>query len=156
MSSPTQGGLDALTETDFCLLRTAVCGSLALVIFAPAAVLIARLLRGSTWYPAHAALNGLAAILVIASFGLGVYSVKEGGFEDSHHKEGLAVFIVIILQVFLGAFAHTRQVQPSPAGRLPTLSKKSPFRLLHIVLGIFALGLGWVTINEGFQEWREK
>lgn len=60
-----------------------------------------------------------------------------------------------MLQVLLGAFAHSRPVHPSPAGRLPTLSKKSPFRLLHIFLGIAVLALGWVNVHEGFEEWEK-
>lgn len=65
---------------------TAVCASLALVLFAPIAVLLARFFRGSTWYPSHVALNSLAAILVVVAFALGVHSARGEHFDDTHRR----------------------------------------------------------------------
>ncbi|ORY88319.1 hypothetical protein BCR35DRAFT_289209 [Leucosporidium creatinivorum] len=145
------GALDDLARLE----QAPVCASLALVLFAPIAVLLARFLRGSTWYPSHAALNALAGILVLVAFALGVHSVRGEHFDGTHQRLGLIIFILVMLQILLGAFAHSRPVQPSPAGRLPTLSKKSPFRLFHIVLGVAILALGWVNVHEGFEQWEK-
>ncbi|KAL8292516.1 hypothetical protein RQP46_001128 [Phenoliferia psychrophenolica] len=140
-------------KRDMYLIAHAVVGTLGLLLFSPAAILVARLLRGSTWFPAHAALNLLAAVLVIAGFALGYTNNLGPHFHDTHTKCGLALLILVLLQVLLGSVAHRVKASPSPTARFPTLSGKSPVRLVHIVLGIAIIALGFFQIHEGFEEY---
>lgn len=129
-------------------------GSLALIIFAPVAILIGRYMRRFKWFPIHAAIMVLVAALVVTCFGLGVYATGSPAFQDTHHKVGLALLIIVVLQVALGAIAHkSRADRPAFETRVPTLTSKSPLRLLHIPLGLGIVGLGFFQVNEGFDEW---
>ncbi|KAL8276339.1 hypothetical protein RQP46_011264 [Phenoliferia psychrophenolica] len=132
------------SKRDMYLIAHATVGSLGLLLFSPMAILIARLFRGSTWFPAHAALNLLAAALVVTAFALGYTQV---------HRIGIALLVLILVQVVFGAFAHRTKASPHPSSRLPTLSGKSPVRLVHIVLGVTILGLGLYQVHEGLEEY---
>ncbi|KAL8276340.1 hypothetical protein RQP46_011265 [Phenoliferia psychrophenolica] len=65
---------------------------------------------------------------------------------------GIVLLVLILVQVGVGAFAHRTKSTPHPSSRLPTLSGKSPVRLVHIVLGLSILGLGLYQIYSGFDE----
>ncbi|KAK4703774.1 hypothetical protein P7C70_g2437, partial [Phenoliferia sp. Uapishka_3] len=137
---------------DMYLIAHAVIGTLGLLLFTPAAILLSRFLRSSTWFPAHAALNGLAAVLVVIAFALGT-SQAFINFKDTHTKVGLALLILILIQVVFGALAHRIHIVPNPNARFPTLSGKGPIRLGHIVMGLAILGLGFAQIHLGFDEY---
>lgn len=70
---------------------------------------------------------------------------------------GLALLILVILQVTLGAVSHR---VPAPKredvrhARFPTLSRKSPVRILHICLGIAITVAGFTQVRLGFREFR--
>ena len=66
---------------------------------------------------------------------------------------GLALLILVLIQVFLGALAHRTKAAPSASSRFPTLSGKSPVRLVHIPLGLVILGLGFYQVHLGFYEY---
>jgi hypothetical protein len=76
----------ARSRADSSCFATGVCGSLAMILFAPFAILVARFFRASRWFPAHAALNILAALLVVVAFALGVYATGTPHFTDTHTK----------------------------------------------------------------------
>ncbi|KAK4052788.1 hypothetical protein OIV83_002075 [Microbotryomycetes sp. JL201] len=154
-SVPTSGGTGR-TKRDMYIIAHAVLGSLALMLMTPLAIMIARFLRGSAWYPFHAGLNMLAAAMVIASFGIGVYVTGDNHFEDTHQIVGLVLFILFVLQVIGGIVAHNRKFIVNPHAKLPTLSNKGPVRYGHIVLGLAVVALGWFQVHEGFEEWEEK
>ena len=129
-------------------------GSLGLIVSAPLAILVGRYMRRSTWFPIHAVINVLVAILVISCFGMGVWATGSPAFVDTHHKVGLAIFIIVIIQVLLGAVAHkSRLSMPSPTTRVPTLASKSPIRLVHIVFGLATIALSFYQVHSGFEEW---
>lgn len=65
---------------------TATLGSLALLIFTPSAILVARLGRDSfRWFPPHWMLNLFSTVLVIVTFALGV-NYGGGEFDDFHKR----------------------------------------------------------------------
>ncbi|KAM0749069.1 hypothetical protein T439DRAFT_61032 [Meredithblackwellia eburnea MCA 4105] len=159
-SGPFSGG-GTTTSTkrskrDMYLIAHATLGSLALVLFTPVAILIGRLLRSYTWFPAHRGLQLLATVLVIAAFGIGVSEKRGKHFDDTHTRLGLSIFIIVLIQVGLGAFAHSTPGTPANStSRLPTLHRaKSPVRLLHIFIGIAILALGFAQVHLGFDEWQ--
>lgn len=133
----------------------AVFGSLAGLVLIPAAVLIARLRRQSSWWcKVHILLNAIAVLFIILAFGLGMGSVSTGDEgtqfsgegSDLHHQLGLAIFILVILQASLGLYArvNTKRAQ----------SGKSPIRIAHIGSGVCTVALlYWLIWNGIHTEW---
>ncbi|KAM0786890.1 hypothetical protein ACM66B_002314 [Microbotryomycetes sp. NB124-2] len=151
-SVPTSGG-EGRTKRDMYIIAHAVLGSLALMLLTPLAIIVARFLRGTAWYPFHAGLNMLSAAMIVACFGLGVYVTGDDHFQDTHQRVGLALFIIFVLQVAGGLVAHNRKFIVDPNAKLPTLSNKGPIRYAHIVIGLAIVAVGWYQVQEGFQEW---
>lgn len=147
----------ARTSRDMILIAHAVIASLGLLLFTPAAILIARYLRAHSWFPMHAALQLLASACLIAAFALGYVTVRGRHFYDSHTRLGLTLLILVLVQVTLGALAHrVASPAPSPTSKLPTLSNKPLIRLIHIVLGITITGLGLIQVRLGMSQYPEK
>ncbi|KAK4704510.1 hypothetical protein P7C70_g1704, partial [Phenoliferia sp. Uapishka_3] len=132
---------------------SAVIGTTGVLFFIPAAILVARYLRRHTWFPIHAALNALGAACIVVAFGIGYYETGSPHFQDTHTKVGLALLILVLVQVVLGSVAKATKSDPNNHSRLPTLSRKSPIRLVHIVVGLATLGLGLAQPWLGFHEY---
>ena len=67
----------------------------------------------------------------------------EGSNSDLHHKVGLSVFILVLIQAILGVTAHS-------------FNKGHLTRKIHIPLGIItAAGLYWQTWEGMHNEWTE-
>jgi hypothetical protein len=64
--------------------------------------------NNARWFKIHMYLNFSVLLLNIAGFGLGFAAVSKNGdehfAEDAHTKIGLAVFCLVLVQVFLGYF----------------------------------------------------
>ncbi|KAK4704881.1 hypothetical protein P7C70_g1329, partial [Phenoliferia sp. Uapishka_3] len=131
----------------------AVIGTLGVLFFSPIAILIARYFRGSTWFPAHAAFNILAAILIVTAFGIGYVQTGFPHFQDTHTQVGLSLLVLVLVQVVFGALAHRTKSEANPDARFPTLSGKSPIRLGHMLMGLAILGLGLAQVYLGMEEY---
>ena len=103
------------------------------------------------WCRVHIIFTTITVFLMILVFGLGMASVStqglgtsfEGSNSDLHHKVGLAVFILVLIQAILGVIAHNT-----------TLGH--PIRKSHIPLGIItAAGLYWQVWEGMHNEWME-
>ena len=95
--------------------------------------------------------NSITAFLIVLVFGLGMASVSTQGLgtsfsgsnSDLHHKVGLSVFILVLIQTILGFIAHS-------------FNLGHPTRKIHIPLGIVtAAGLYWQTWEGMHNEWTE-
>lgn len=96
------------------LTRSAVFAAIAVLFTMPAAILIARYLRRSRWFPYHAGLQLVTLACLVIVFATGTRAVMSSGHgsefagkgADFHHKLGLAMFILVFAQALLGAFGH--------------------------------------------------
>ena len=95
--------------------------------------------------------TAITVFLIVLVFGFGMASVStqglgtsfEGSNSDLHHKVGLAVFILVLIQAILGITAHN-------------FNKGHLTRKFHIPLGIItAAGLYWQTWEGMHNEWAE-
>ncbi|PWZ02439.1 hypothetical protein BCV70DRAFT_196678 [Testicularia cyperi] len=158
-----------LSSHDALAAAHAACACIAVLFTIPLALLAARFKANSTpngkssssWFRWHVVLNTLSVLLIILAFGLGMGAVAtanagtqySGPDSDIHHKLGLSVFILVLLQALLGALAHfTRGRASDKHGTNGTGKHWS--RKLHMVLGIATLGLLYWTVWEGMHiEW---
>jgi hypothetical protein len=141
---PNQYNNDAKPATFACI---------AVLFTLPIAVLAGRYLRsrGPVWFRIHMIFNSITTFLIILVFGLGMGSVAtqatttsfEGSGSDLHHKVGLTVFILVLIQATLGIIAHNFNT-----GHIT--------RTIHISLGIITVaGLYWQTWEGMLNEWPE-
>jgi hypothetical protein len=95
--------------------------------------------------------TSITVFFMVLVFGLGMASVStqglgpsfEGSNSDLHHKVGLAVFILVLIQALLGVTAHS-------------FNKGHLTRKIHVPLGIItAAGLYWQTWEGMHNEWTE-
>ncbi|KAL8283624.1 hypothetical protein RQP46_005419 [Phenoliferia psychrophenolica] len=69
---------------------------------------------------------------------------------------GLALLVLVLVQLALGALAHWTKASPRKNARVPTLSGKHPYRLGHIFLGIAIFALGLFEVHEGVDEYSRR
>ena len=88
-------------------------------------------------------------MVLVFGFGMAAVSTQglgtsfEGSNSDLHHKVGLSVFILLLIQATLGIIAHN-------------FNKGHLTRMIHIPLGIItAAGLYWQTWEGMHNEWTE-
>jgi hypothetical protein len=95
--------------------------------------------------------NTITTFLIVLVFGLGMAAVStqhlgtsfEGYNSDLHHKVGLSVFTLFLIQVILGITAHN-------------FKPGNVIRKIHIPLGIItAAGLYWQVWEGMHNEWTE-
>nr|XP_019045750.1 hypothetical protein I302_06141 [Kwoniella bestiolae CBS 10118]OCF24680.1 hypothetical protein I302_06141 [Kwoniella bestiolae CBS 10118] len=134
------------------LIAHVACGGIATMAILPIGILIPRISRGLTmkrwWFPVHGALNGVLAFgLIVAAFGIARANFT-GGFNSTHRKLGLTLFILSIIQTLLGILTHWWQ----PKHRLQTKSGRGPVNFLHMLLGLVVVGIGFGTVWWGLDE----
>lgn len=76
-----------------------------------------------------------------------------GPHSDVHHKLGLAVFLIVIVQAVLGTAAKLTKVPPFNYVTLQT--RRNSLRLFHIAFGMSAAALLYAQVYTGFDEWNE-
>ncbi|KAF2455935.1 hypothetical protein BDY21DRAFT_386790 [Lineolata rhizophorae] len=89
------------------LIAHGVMASMAFVIFFPAGAISIRLCSfpGLVWF--HAALQGLAYMIYVVGFGLGVYMASNMRMLDHYHPRiGIALFVLLFVQPILGFLHH--------------------------------------------------
>ena len=70
-----------------CGPSSAAIGSLAVVLFVPAGVLLARLGRSNSWFPLHRAIQALSVVLLITAAVMGIVETAPGPhFSDTHQR----------------------------------------------------------------------
>ncbi|CAD6573479.1 MAG: hypothetical protein CYPHOPRED_005154 [Cyphobasidiales sp. Tagirdzhanova-0007] len=147
----------AQSHHDRYIVAHATLGSLAALVLAPAAILSGRYLRTwRHWNVVHAILNAFTAILIIIVFALGlaalpIHNEFFGMGSDTHHKLGLATFLIVMVQAILGIGA--RAVKHPPHNYVTLQKKRNPLRLFHIAFGIGTAGVLYAQVYTGFHEW---
>jgi len=137
------------THHDQLILAHACCGSIAFLLCVPTAVLIGRLGRGIPgWVNVHRGIQVLTLPLAIATIVLGIYATRNsfsGHLNDTHKRNGVAVFVLLNVQIFLGALIH-HLYDPNRVRR--------PIRnWCHVILGITVAILGAIQVRLGMGEY---
>jgi len=146
------------SKHDRYIVAHATTAGVAVLITMPAALLIGRYLRTwRHWNLAHAGLNFLTVVLIIITFALGNAALKDpnqytGSHSDVHHKLGLAVFLIVVVQGIGGIGAKLLTSLPS-YNYVTFNSKRHMLRYIHIALGIISAGLLYAQFYTGYQEW---
>ena len=116
-------------------------------ICVPLAILIARYGRSFfVWFPYHRAIMIFGFLFVFVAFFLSVSGVALKGdshFDNLHEKLGLAIFILMFVQIGLGAASH----------EIKKLKGKRFIGFIHIPFGLTLYGLSVWNIHEGFNVW---
>ncbi|KAJ7773968.1 hypothetical protein B0H16DRAFT_1304278 [Mycena metata] len=124
------------------------------LIALPLGIFIPRYLRTffRGWFWPHAIMNFfVTGPLIFTGFALGYQTTTTSGlphFTDPHQKAGLALFIMYLIQICLGAFIHWIKFPfRFPGGRHPQ-------NYLHAILGLSIIGLAsWQTHYGLWTEW---
>ncbi|CDR37869.1 hypothetical protein NBRC10512_004742 [Rhodotorula toruloides] len=165
ISQQIASGNGPVTSRTVVLAAHAVAGALAFAFVSPAAVFIARLGRDwFAWYRPHLILQLATLVLVVVTFGLGVYGTTGGFFQDDHQRLGTIVCGLALVQGALGWLGHRKPPHPLTGARpsrrprndtLDTRRLSFPWlRLAHIFVGILTLVLAWAQIWNGLDhEW---
>jgi hypothetical protein len=135
-------------------IRThALLSSVGFLVLLPAGALLARYLRtfARRWWRAHAAVQLLVAGPVIfAGWYYGhktAAQLQSGDYNDPHKKIGLALLVLYVAQLALGAFVHAVKL-PLRGGHRP------PQNYAHAVLGLAILALAAYQVHYGLTiEW---
>lgn len=123
-------------------------------VLVPTAVqsaIMRSLFKGPMWFKLHQYINAIAMALTIAVFAIGVaVTSKEGAphFENSHERMGLAMFLLVIIQVGDGAI---RPPAPAPnSGEEKTLSRKF-WEIGHRIGGVALLACAFWQMDSGIK-----
>lgn len=112
------------------------------MLIAPLGILIARYGRTMfKWFPVHRGMQFTAFLLIFIAFFLAIAAVgMEGGphFAYTHNKVGLALFILLIVQVLLGVASHTYRGKTG----------KRYIGFAHIPLGLILFGESCFNRND--------
>ncbi|KAH7869500.1 hypothetical protein F5879DRAFT_919695 [Lentinula edodes] len=149
---------------DTLIIAHAVFASMATLITAPAAILVARYFRSRAWwFKAHVVLQTLTVVFTVIFFTLSTVAVASGGHgtqfvgpkKDPHHDLGLSVVILLWVEAIFGIAAHYTHTEHSKThSAFPTIkARKSPLRHLHAWYGIFVAGLLYAGMKTGIDEW---
>ncbi|GAA6058663.1 hypothetical protein JCM10212_004074 [Sporobolomyces blumeae] len=157
-TNPTGGkaSTSGWTHRDKVLIAHAVIGSVAVMLVVPFGVLLARFGRAHSWYPAHRAIQIAAALLMVTSAIIGITQNMDGGGADDHRHVGIALLILFVVQPALGLWSHRTPAGSKLTSARPSFSRPFPsvVRIVHIVLGIVLVGVGYWQVNSGFDAWQ--
>ncbi|KAF9553565.1 hypothetical protein CPC08DRAFT_822235 [Agrocybe pediades] len=135
--------------------RHAILCTIGFLILLPIGALIARYSRTLRykWFWAHWIFQLVIAgpvLLAGWSDGYKTTSILETGhFKDPHQKMGLALLILYIIQLLLGAVAHFFKLPSLFRGRRPAHS------YLHVLVGLAIIAAAQWQVHYGlFTEWR--
>lgn len=112
-------------------------------ILVPAAILIGRFGRALfTWFPVHRNIQIVAFLFVLIGLILIIVEVGSGThFDSTHAKVGLAIFIIMLVQMALGALGHkTKRFHVS--------------RIVHVVIGLTITVLAVWNATTGLSLWQ--
>lgn len=113
----------------------------AWMLVAPLGIMVARFGRTMfSWFSAHRAVQLFAFLLIFIGFISAIAAVQiESGrhFTFSHNQLGLAMFVLVLLQILLGAGAHA----------LKSRTGKRFVGFAHIPLGLILFGEGEIVIR---------
>lgn len=141
-SSDSQDEPRTLNMSNKMIIAHMVFMILAWLILVPAAILTARYGRLMfTWFPVHRNVQIAAFVSVLIGFIIIVVEVGDGPhFDSDHAKAGLAIFIIMFLQMVLGLLGHrTKRFHVS--------------RIIHVVVGLGVTVTAVWNCTEGLQLW---
>ncbi|EKM54903.1 uncharacterized protein PHACADRAFT_259069 [Phanerochaete carnosa HHB-10118-sp] len=120
----------------------------------PLGAIIARYLRTFSpfWFRLHWIIQWVLALpIIVAGLACGISAVNLMGgpsLNDTHKKWGVAIFVLYIFQLLVGALVHFVK-----ARFLPILGRPI-HNYFHAVFGIFLIGIAFYQVRTGFRvEW---
>lgn len=147
-TSNTGGQRDLSKNTTRIFLVHMIFMILGWQLLIPIGVLLARYGRTFfTWFPYHRIVMLAGFLFIFIAFFLAVSGVglqSKDHFSNTHEKLGLSLFILIVVQVLLGASSHE-------------LKKRKGLRYIgfvHIPFGLILYALSVWNIHEGFSVWQ--
>jgi len=132
----------------------AILCTVGFLILLPVGVLVARYTRTLPyrWFWAHWIIQlVISGPVILYGWSLGrrtTISYGLGQFKDPHEKMGLALLILYLVQILLGAVAH--------AVKLPRVFRghRAPHAYLHAILGLVIFACAQWQVHYGlFTEW---
>ncbi|BEJ18245.1 hypothetical protein CspHIS471_0705220 [Cutaneotrichosporon sp. HIS471] len=128
-----------------------VCGALATMLLIPVGIMAARAPRAFTskrwWFPLHAGTQVLAAVFVLAAFGIAWGRFVFHPVNTPHRKAAVSFFSIIFVQAFLGISVHFLRGE-SKSGR-------GILNYIHWAFGLCVVGVGWAVAWLGLtNEWQ--
>ena len=133
-------------------LSHGICAFIAWGVLSPLAVnasLWRNLLPDALWFDLHRWFNQIGFTLCIVLFVTAVVTTNSEGsphFKNAHQIVGLAMFIMAILQVFMGC---CRPHNPEEGEEKTT--KRKAFEIGHRVLGVTLLACGFWQMSAGIE-----
>ncbi|MBW0503967.1 hypothetical protein O181_043682 [Austropuccinia psidii MF-1] len=127
--------------------------TIAWVLCAPAAIILARYLRDTSpnWVRVHWILQTLTVLLTFAGIACAAIAVGLGSHCDTPQKQmGLSVVIGMTAQAVEGSIIHRirkRSHEKSSPAKRPLINT------LHSIFGRLLTVFAWVTIAFGIKEW---
>lgn len=120
---------------------------IAWLLLVPAAILVARYGRlFFKWFPTHRGLQLAAFVAVTIGFFVAVGALADAGFSHftaKHMKVGLAIYILMFVQLVLGQTGHV--IRRKTGSRI--------VNFVHIPLGLLIYALAIWNIHLGFEIW---
>ncbi|KAH0589462.1 hypothetical protein H2248_005210 [Termitomyces sp. 'cryptogamus'] len=127
--------------------------TVAFLLLLPGGALLARYLRTftPTWFLGHTiAQFWLSGPVIIVGIVFGILAVSKSGalhLDDNHKRLGVAIFVLYISQVVLGAAIHW--IKPRNSARRPTQN------YAHAVFGLLIIAIAMFQVHDGFtSEWQ--
>lgn len=147
-SSSGSSGNRELTKQNRVWIAHMVFMIVAWMLCFPIGILVARYGRTFfTWLPKHRIIQSVGFLFVFIGFFLAVGGVSLMGqshFSNTHEKLGLALFILLFVQILLGVASHS----------LKKRKGKRYIGYVHIPFGLIMFGLSVWQIHEGFERWQ--
>ncbi|KAI0821668.1 hypothetical protein BC628DRAFT_1329028 [Trametes gibbosa] len=137
------------------IVAHALLCTIGFLILLPAGALLARYSRTftNTWFTGHWVFQlAFAGPVIVAGIALGISAVSTAQvkhLDDDHKRWGVAIFVLYIAQVTVGAVIH--YVKPTSW----TVGKRRPLQnYFHAVFGILIIALAFYQVRSGFRtEW---
>lgn len=149
-SFPSNG--QPLLPSQRVLIAHALFCVIGFLFFLPLGALLARYLRtfNPTWFQGHWIIQfAIGGLIILIGFMLGCIAVTKAGgnhFNTTHQRLGLALFIMYLFQVTLGAVIHF--VKPANRTSRPLQN------YAHAIIGLLIIALAMYQVYLGFhREW---
>jgi hypothetical protein len=140
-------------------LAHGICAFIAWGVLVPTAVqsaIMRALFKGPLWFKLHRIFNATAFALTIAVFAIGVTVTSKGDgvhFSNSHERMGLAMFILVTVQV-VGGVLRPHLPTPNSGEKKTTVRKGWEFG--HRLAGVALLACGFWQMDSGIKLYANK
>ncbi|RUP45253.1 hypothetical protein BC936DRAFT_148405 [Jimgerdemannia flammicorona] len=137
-----------LTNTDYMIIAHAVIMFCAWGVLIPLAIFVARFGRKmEKWVRKHWIIQVVAVVLTIIGVIIGFILTSPDPPTETHHILGIAIFIAVLFQFFLGWYIH--YLHDKERTRSPPRTRRPTRNYMHIFFGTTLLILGYIQMPLG-------